>query len=54
LDQVPLTETMKIKTQVLAQDGFTAANYWLDPVSKAYVPLDEPAVERIRAGLARL
>ena len=54
LENLPVTETLKIKKQALVDDGFEAADYWLDPGLKAYVPLDAAALALIRAGQSRL
>jgi fatty-acyl-CoA synthase len=54
LQRMPVTETLKIKKQALAEDGFAAADYWLDPATRTYVPLDAEAIARVRAGEARL
>ena len=58
IDLLPLTETLKVKTQVLAAEGFDPARmdrlYWLDPAEDAYRPLDAAVFDQIMAGARRL
>ena len=56
---IDVTATFKQKKVDLAKQGFDPAQikdplYFNDPAARAFVPLDKPLYDRIRAGLVRI